>query len=292
MANPIDLHAHTHYSDGSRSPAELVAEAAAVGVRVLGLTDHDTVAGVEETACLGTKAGIRVIPGVEFSTSLQLGVETVRRVPLHILGYLVDPAEEELVDTLAFHAQARVRRMRRMVDRLGASGLPVAVERVLALAGVGTVGRVHVAQALVEAGHATDISDAFGRLIGRGSPAYVPRAPVDTEGAIRLIRGAGGVPVLAHPMDYLGQIDLDLLLGRLVPAGLAGLEADYGGYDAATRATLKATAARHGLLTTGGSDFHGSDVKPDRPLGMEPVQEAAVAALDEAATVIRAGNRP
>lgn len=291
MPNPIDLHTHSVYSDGTRTPAQLVAEAAAAGVRVLGLTDHDTVAGVEETVRLGAEVGVRVIPGVELSTSLPLGVETVRRVPIHLLGYLIDPTDEELGDALAYHARARVRRIRRMVERLGAIGRPVSVERVFVLAGVGTVGRVHVAQALVEAGHAANVPDAFARLLGRSHPAYVPRPPVDTEDAIRLIQGAGGVPILAHPQDYLHQIDLDLLLGRLVPAGLAGLEADYGGYDAATRAGLRAIADRHGLLTTGGSDFHGPDVKPDRPLGMDPVPEAAVAALDEAAAAIRAGRR-
>ena len=292
MVNPIDLHAHSVYSDGSRTPAELVAEAVAAGVRVLGLTDHDTLAGVAETVRLGAAAGIRVIAGVEMSTSLPLGVETLRRVPLHILGYLVDPADEELDDTLAFYARARARRIRRMVERLGVIGRPVSSERVFALAGLGTVGRVHVARALVEAGHAADIADAFAGLIGRDGPAYVPRPAVDAEETIRLIRRAGGVPVLAHPMDYAPLTDLDLLLGRLVPAGLAGLEAAYGGYDDATRAVLQETADRHGLLTTGGSDYHGPDIKADRPLGMEPVPAETVAALDEAAAAIQSGRRP
>ena len=292
MANPIDLHTHTVFSDGSQTPAQLVASAAAAGVRVLGLTDHDTVAGVEETARLGTAAGIRVIPGVEISTSLPLAGDATVRVPVHLLGYLVDPANAELVDTLASHAKARDQRVRRMVERLAAIGRPVAAERVFALAGDGTVGRVHVAKALVEAGHAADIGDAFDRSIGRGGPAYVPRPPVETADAIRLIRRAGGVPVLAHPWEYRSQIDLGLLLRRLVPAGLAGLEAHYGGYDAITRARLQALADRHGLLTSGGSDFHGLDVKPDRPLGMDPVPAEAVDALDEAASAIRAGARP
>ena len=291
MANPIDLHAHSVYSDGTRTPARLVAEAATAGVRVLGLTDHDTVAGVEEAVRLGADAGVRVIPGVEVSTSLPLGTEALRRVPLHVLGYLIDPRDDELVDTLGFYERARVRRVRRMVERLAAIGRAVSLDRVFELAGVGTVGRVHVARALVEAGHAADINDVFARFLGRGGPAYVPRPPVDTEEAIRLIRRAGGVPVLAHPVDYERQIDLGLLLRRLVPAGLAGLEAEYGGYAAATRGRLTAIADRHGLLTTGGSDFHGPDVKPDRPLGMDPVPEQAVAALDEAAAAIRAGGR-
>jgi predicted metal-dependent phosphoesterase TrpH len=292
LSNPIDLHAHSVYSDGTRTPARLVAEAAAAGVRVLGLTDHDTVAGVEEAVRLGAEAGLRVIPGVEVSTSLPLGTDVLRRVPLHVLGYLIDPSDDELIDTLAFYARARVRRVGRMVERLAAIGRAVSLDRVFELAGVGTVGRVHVAQALVEAGHAADINDAFARFLGRGGPAYVPRPPVDTEEAIRLIRRAGGVPVLAHPREYERQIDLGLLLRRLVPAGLAGLEADYGGYDVATRARLRAIADRHGLLTTGGSDFHGPDVKADRPLGLEPVPEEAVAALDAAAAAIRAGGRP
>lgn len=290
MANPIDLHAHSVYSDGTRTPERLVAEAAAAGVRTLGLTDHDTVAGVAEALRFGEAAGVRVIPGVELSTSLPLGVEEVRRVPIHLLGYLVDPEDEEVVDTLAFHARARVRRIGRMVERLAAVGAPIAAERVFARAGQGTVGRVHVALTLIDAGHAADVPDAFDRFLGRGGPAYVPRPPVDTEEAVRLIRRAGGVPVLAHPAEYRALIDLDLLLRRLRPAGLVGMEVPYGGYDAATQAALQTVADRHGLLATGGSDYHGPDVKPDRTLGMAPVPAAAVAALDEAAAAIRAAE--
>ncbi|MCC6314068.1 MAG: PHP domain-containing protein [Thermomicrobiales bacterium] len=302
-ANPIDLHVHSWFSDGSQSPEGLVAAAVEVGVQVLGLTDHDTVAGVVAAVDAAARHGVRLIPGVEISTSLPLRLEPPERLPVHLLGYGYDPTDEELLDTLAFSARARDRRIRRIVARLRELGVPVDAERVFALAGTGSVGRPHVALALVEIGAAANVRDAFARFLGSGKPAYVRRPPVDTEATIELIRRAGGAPVLAHPdefrdRDETGQPraeprydDLERLLDRLVPAGLLGMEVDYGDYDATVRAALRAIAERRGLAATGGSDYHGLTVKPDRPLGMAPVPPAAVEELD-AAIALAQRQRP
>ncbi|HEU0116716.1 MAG TPA: PHP domain-containing protein [Thermomicrobiales bacterium] len=275
-AHPVDLHTHSQYSDGSDTPAALVANAAAVGVRVLGLTDHDTIAGLAETAAAAAAAGIDFLPGVEISTSLPLAPAAPdRRLPIHLLGYAFEPTHQALRDALAAHALARSIRVGQMIERvnqtIAANGGPaeaVNPQRVIDLAGRGSIGRPHLAQALVETGRAANVGDAFERWLGRGKPGYVRRAPVDTLATIALIRRAGGAPVLAHPLEYG---DLDALLPRLVAAGLLGIETDYGDYDAASRAALHRLADRFGLVASGGSDYHGLAIKPDRTLGMAPV---------------------
>jgi hypothetical protein len=170
--------------------------------------------------------------------------------------------------------------MVRMLSRLRQVGAPVDTDRVRAIAGHGTLGRPHLARALVEAGHVVDLPDAFARYIGWGKPAYVPRPLVAPRDAIALIRAAGGVPVLAHPFSGGG---LEGILDRLVPAGLAGMEVDYGSYTPEERDVLRGIAARRGLIATGGSDFHGPDLAAGRELGGVPVPLTAVAALREAA---------
>lgn len=269
----VDLHTHTTYSDGLLSPAALVEEAAARGLRVLALTDHDTVAGIAEAQAAGDRLGVEVVPGVELSTSFGQGDG------VHLLGYLMDIEHPLLLEGLAGYAQARAERMVRMIERLRQCGAPVDPERVHTIAGHGTLGRPHLARALVEAGYATDLPDAFTRYLGWGKPAYVPRPLVAPRDAIALVRAAGGVTVLAHPF-YLD--DLENVLDRLVPAGLAGLEVDYGSYTPEEREILRDIAARRGLIATGGSDFHGLDVA-GRDLGGVPVPLSAVAALRQAA---------
>jgi predicted metal-dependent phosphoesterase TrpH len=252
----------------------LVEEAASRGVRVLALTDHDTVAGIPEARTAGGRLGIEVIPGVELSTSLGHGGE------IHLLGYFVDIDDPALLERLAGYAHARAERMERMIDRLLRVGAPVDPERVREIAGHGTVGRPHLGRALVEAGHALNLSDAFDRYIGGGKPAYVPRPRVDPADAIALVRAAGGVPVLAHPFSAGG---VESVLDRLVPAGLAGMEVDYGEYRPEDRETLRQIANRRGLIATGGSDYHGPDLRAARELGSAPVPMEAVEALRRSA---------
>jgi 3',5'-nucleoside bisphosphate phosphatase len=248
----------------------LVEEAASRGVRILALTDHDTVAGIGEARAAGDRHGVEIIPGVELSAALQDGNE------VHLLGYFVDVDDPALLEQLAGYARARTERMERMVERLNRIGAPVALERVREIAGLGTVGRPHLGRALVEAGYATDLSDAFARYIGGGKPAFVPRPRVDPRDAIALVRAAGGVAVLAHPFSAGG---VESVLDRLVPAGLAGMEVFYGEYDPEDREILRQIATRRRLIATGGSDYHGPDRRAARELGSAPVPLAAVAAL-------------
>ncbi len=271
----VDLHTHSSYSDGLLSPAALVAEAAARGVRFLGLTDHDTVAGIPEAQEAGAELGVEVIPGVELSTSLTGGED------VHLLGYFIDVTNPVLLAGLAGFAAARQDRAARILARLREIGIALDEEQVYALAGHGTIGRPHIARALVAAGHATDLPDAFSRLIGRNKPAYVPRPRVDPRDAIGLVKAAGGVPVLAHPFSPGG---IEGVLDRLVPVGLQGMEVDYGEYTPDDRTTLRQIAGRRGLIATGGSDFHGPGVgSPSRVLGGPPVPLAAVDNLRAAA---------
>jgi len=254
----------------------LVQEAASRSVRFLALTDHDTVAGIGEARVAGERLGVEIIPGVELSAALPSGGE------VHLLGYFVDVDDPVLSEQLAGYARARAERMERMVERLSRIGAPVALERVQEIAGHGTVGRPHLGRALVEAGYADDLSDAFARYIGGGKPAFVPRPRVDPRDAIALVRAAGGVPVLAHPFSTGG---VEGVLDRLVPAGLAGMEVDYGEYSPEDREILRQMAVRRGLIATGGSDYHGPDRRAARELGSALVPLAAVAALRRARTL-------
>ncbi len=260
--NQVDLHIHTTASDGSLTPAQLVHRAARLALKVLAVTDHDTTAGVAEATAAGRALGVEVIPGVEINTD-------VPRAEAHVLGYFVDPGHDELNTQLARIREGRVGRARKMAEVLTAMGAPVRFERILEIAGEGAVGRPHVAQALVEAGHAHGYQDAFTRFIGRNSPAYVERTKFTPAEACALIRRAGGLPVLAHPVFYdrYGAIqaafDLDVMLPELIAAGLAGIEVYYPRYDAITVEYLLGVARRYGLLFTGGTDFHG--IRPNEP---------------------------
>jgi predicted metal-dependent phosphoesterase TrpH len=230
------------------------------------------VAGIPEAQAAGERFSVEVIPGVELSTSFGGGDG------VHLLGYLVDIDHPLLLEGLAGYARAREERMERMIDRLRQIGAPVDPERVRSIAGQGTLGRPHLARALIEAGYATDLPDAFVRYLGWGKPAYVPRPLVAPGDAIALVRAAGGVTVLAHPYYLDG---LENVLDRLVAAGLAGMEVDYGSYTPGQRDVLRDVAARRGLIATGGSDFHGLDVV-GRDLGAVPVPLSAVTALRRA----------
>lgn len=257
--NQVDLHTHTTASDGKLTPAQLVRLASRLALKIIAITDHDSTTGVPEAREAGQAYGVEVIAGVEINTD-------VPNAEVHILGYFVDPDHAELNEQLARIREGRVDRVRKMAEVLTKMGAPVRFERILEIAGEGSVGRPHVAQALVEAGHAHGYQDAFERFIGRNSPAYVERMKFTPIEACGLIRRAGGLPVLAHPVffDKYGAIksaiDLDEMLPQMIAAGLAGLEVYYPNYDAVTQEFLLAIARRYGLLVTGGTDFHGAHV--------------------------------
>ncbi len=267
----IDLHLHSTASDGQYTPTELVQRAAARQVQVIALTDHDTMGGVQEALRAAESNRVMVIPGVEISTDVPGKYE------LHLLGYYCNLDDAPLQECLAVMRGSRVHRAREILTRLKQVGCVVSWERVLALADGGTVGRPHIAQALVEGGYAGSVHDAFQRYIGRNAQAYVPRPKLLPREAIQLILGAGGVPVLAHPQYLIERIP------ALVRDGLAGLEVYYGSYSEPEKQFLARLAKKHRLIATGGSDFHGPGVTDSVDIGGVYVPWSAVEGLKAAA---------
>jgi hypothetical protein len=273
-ASSGDFHCHSTSSDGRLSPSELVRLAAGRGVRVLALTDHDTTDGLAEAAAAAAEVpGFRLIPGVELACDLP-GTE------LHMLGLFIDPAHEPLQARLRHMRDGRIDRARRITAALAREGVPVEWERVEAIAGEASVGRPHVARALLEAGHVATIEEAFDRFLGFGQPAYVEREKLEPEEGMALVRAAGGVPVFAHP-PY--SKDYEALAERLAAAGLWGLEVYYGRYAPEQVAALRTLAERLDLVPTGGSDFHAFDRADERLPGDIPLPEAAMLRVLEAA---------
>jgi len=254
----IDLHTHTTASDGTLTPAELVQAALRDGVDVIAITDHDTVAGIAPAREAAAGTDLRVLAGVELAATHQWH-------GLHLLAYGIDPADGTLTARLHALAALREERVRDMLELLRGLGVAVQWEQVAALAR-GTVGRPHVAHALVDAGYARDTGDAFARYIGNGSPAYLPSARLTVAEAVALARDAGGAVALAHPLLSLSRRELVTLLPALRAAGLTGLEVYHSEHDAAATRYLRDLAAEQGLWWTGGSDFHGR-AKPDVRLG-------------------------
>ncbi|MGN9805527.1 PHP domain-containing protein [Micromonospora sp. L32] len=255
MSRPaIDLHTHSTASDGTLSPAELVRAAADAGLDVVAITDHDTTAGWD-AAVRALPPGLTLIRGAEISCRWH-GIEPA--VPLHLLAYLFDPDHPELVAELARVRLAREVRGERIVELLRADGVDISWPEIMAAAGGGTVGRPHIAAALIRAGLVATTTEAFG-ADWLGERYRLPKEDVDVFRAVELIRAAGGVPVFAHPRaTRRGRIVPDELIVELAAAGLAGLEADHEDHSPAEAAHVRALAAELGLLVTGSSDFHGT----------------------------------
>jgi 3',5'-nucleoside bisphosphate phosphatase len=242
----VDLHMHSTASDGVYAPEDVVKIAHTNGLDVIALTDHDNVSGVEAAVTAALALSLEVVAGVELSC-------VVDDAKVDILGYLLDIHDIPLQTTLRQLRNARVDRIRGMVDKLAALGVSVSVERVLALSDAGSVGRPHLARALVESGYASSIQDAFTRYIGDDSPAYVPHFELHAARAIELIHSAGGVAVLAHPGHYARY---EMILDALAPQGLDGVEVYYYDHSPALIEELRIIARRHNLIMTVGSDFH------------------------------------
>jgi predicted metal-dependent phosphoesterase TrpH len=251
----IDLHTHSNASDGTDTPAELIAAARAAQLDVLALTDHDTTAGWDEAA-RALPDGMRLLPGVEISAYV---VESGRHISLHLLGYLVDPLHPALAQALARLRESRAARARRMVDALVAAGMPVTWEQVASIARGGVIGRPHVARALVEAGLVPSVDAAFSpEWLATGGRFYVDKAELPVLEAVRLVREAGGASVFAHPeASRRGVVVGDDTYLAMAEAGLGGLEADHPDHDAAQRERVRAKARELGLFVTGSSDYHG-----------------------------------
>ncbi|WP_374775693.1 PHP domain-containing protein [Streptomyces sp. NBC_01310] len=248
----IDLHAHSTASDGTDTPAELVRNAAGAGLDVLALTDHDTVRGYGE-ALAALPAGLTLVTGAELSCRLD-------GVGVHMLAYLFDPEEPELARERELVRDDRTPRAQSMVGKLQALGVDVTWEQVARIAGEGSVGRPHIATALVELGVVPTVSDAFTPdWLADGGRAYAEKHELDPFDAIRLVKAAGGVTVFAHPAAVKrGRCVPEAAIAELAAAGLDGIEVDHMDHDADTRARLRGLAGDLGLLTTGSSDYHGS----------------------------------
>ncbi len=242
----IDLHVHSTASDGTLAPSALVEEAAALGLSALAIADHDSVDGVAEGIAAGSRLGVEVVPAVELSAADQ-GRD------VHVLGYFVDYADVQFRERLAALRQARLARARRIVEALHQDGFAVDLDEVLSLADGAAVGRSHVARALVERGHAEDVAEAFERFIGRGKPYYIAKEVTSPEEVVSLIAGVGGLAILAHP----AVSEVEDLVERLVPCRLAGVEAYHAEHTTEQTDSVLRLAVAHGLLVTGGSDYHG-----------------------------------
>lgn len=277
----IDLHTHSAVSDGTDTPAELVAQAALAGLDVVALTDHDTFDGLPEALAAGQQHGVEVVPGIEIST--QVAGQSV-----HLLGYWCDPADEVLSAELARVRAGRSGRVEQTCRLLALAGVPVTVAEVeAAAAGAPSIGRPHFADALIAKGFVADRREAFDKYLADGGPAYVSRYATPCEKAIAMVHGAGGVAVLAHPWGrgrehVLGAERIEWLTTE---HGLDGIEVWHQDHDADARERLTALAARLGLVPTGSSDHHGAG-KVDHPLGVNLTPPGSLAALRE-----RAGAR-
>jgi hypothetical protein len=243
----IDLHLHTNKSDGRLSPTELVRLVHQGGVRRMALTDHDTTAGMEEALAEGKRLGVEVIPGVELGTDSRSG-------DLHMLGLFLDYQDAEFQKTMARFREGRINRVHKIVSNLAEVGVNISVNRVFGIAGEASVGRPHVAQALLEAGYVKAMPEAFEKWLAYGGPGDVPRDKLSPEDAIELIHRVGGLAVVAHP--YEGKNILEQLPG-LAAAGLDGVETYYQGYGPDRVQELLGFCERLKILPTGGSDFHG-----------------------------------
>ncbi len=248
----IDLHTHSTASDGTDTPAELVRKAAAAGLDVVALTDHDTTRGHAE-ALAALPQGLTLVTGAELSCRLD-------GVSMHLLAYLFDPEEPALLAERELVRDDRVPRAKGMIAKLNELGVPVTWEQVARIAGNGSVGRPHVASALVELGVVDSVSDAFTpEWLADGGRAYMPKHETDPFEAVRLVKNAGGVAVFAHPAAVKrGRTVPDSAIAELARAGLDGIEVDHMDHDPGTRARLRGLAGDLGLLVTGSSDYHGS----------------------------------
>ncbi|MFP5342370.1 MAG: PHP domain-containing protein [Candidatus Limnocylindria bacterium] len=251
----IDLHTHTLRSDGILTPAELVTAAVDAGVRTLAITDHDTLAAYRELIAAGRVPGsLQLVPGVEINALVNRDLG-LWEGELHILGFGMDPDDEAFEAALAAQRGERRTRFIRTVERLRDIGLPIDAQLAPVVSGNDdALGRPTIARALVAAGHAASVEDAFDRIIGHGKPGYVRRGGLGPEAAIAAIRAAGGVPVLAHFREAPTRPDI---LRDLISVGLAGLEVHYRTFDAPTTEAVAAVAADLRLLGTGGTDYHG-----------------------------------
>jgi predicted metal-dependent phosphoesterase TrpH len=272
LTAPCDLHIHSAYSDGTMSPRDIVSYAHAVGLSAVSITDHDTVNAQVEALEAGAACGIEVVTGIEFSIE-------ENGSSIHILGYCFDHANRALVESLEDLSLARVSRAEEIVRKLGAHGISIPFEAVLAEAGRGSVGRPHIARVLRKRGHVLSVSDAFARYLSDSAPCHVPKKVLPLEEVVRLLSGAGGVAVWAHPGWNVKREDL---VERLIASGVRGVEVWHPNHAERVRTEIRELAERRGLVCTGGSDFHFIELI-EADIGEVTAPGETVAALRKAA---------
>ncbi|MBA7692745.1 5'-3' exoribonuclease [subsurface metagenome] len=254
----VDLHMHSTASDGRLTPEDVVRKSAENGLTVIALTDHDTVDGIAP-ALVAAKAfpWLKVIPGIEISTDFPDG-------EVHVLGYFIDYTDPEFATRLERMRHSRQGRAQGMIAKLRDLGIHIEWQQVLEIAGSGSIGRPHIAQAMLDKGYIASIKEAFTKYIGRGGPAYVEREKITPVEAVKLILRTKGLPVLAHPLTIS---DPEAMFVELKAAGLVGIEAYYNGYTADEISRLVNLADKYGLIASGGSDYHGLDVSHETMIG-------------------------
>lgn len=272
-----DLHLHSTASDGVVAPEKIGGMAASVGLKAIALTDHDTTRGLSACDEGCRSAGVAFVPGIEISADPKRDVGNC-----HLLGYFIDPANEQLAALCRRQGEARAHRAPEIIDRLRALGMSVTLDEVERIAGTSAVGRPHFAHALLQAGYVESLHEAFEKYLGKGRPAFVRKYRVDAEQAIRAIRAAGGIAVLGHPVQFrfVDESDCRRTIRGLVDLGLSGLESVHPDHSLEQQQWFGQLAAEMGLLRTGGSDWHG----PERtPIGAVGVSYQAYQRLAEAA---------
>jgi predicted metal-dependent phosphoesterase TrpH len=275
-----DLHVHTHFSDGKDSPERVVERAAGAGLSFLSVTDHDTVRGVERARKRSEALGIRLISGVEVSATSDQG-------DIHILGYFVDVEDEHFIANLATVETQRRERVLHMIEKLQGLGVGADADAFFAMNPTGMVGRLALADYLVNEALVRSKEEVFSLYLGMGRPAYEPVNALTTTEALRIIQEAGGVAVMAHP----GRTGVDHMIPMLVAEGLSGIEAYHSSHSKTVAESYRRLAESMGLLVTGGSDCHGRD-DPEVLLGAVRVAWSFVEALETRASAGRSSGRP
>ncbi len=248
----IDLHNHTTASDGTDSPEELVGKAAALGLRAVGITDHDTAAGVTEALEAGDRLGVEVVPGIEVSSDY-------RDNNVHILGYFIDPTSPALRPVLEWVSAERKARNEKITAMMAADGFDISMEQLRSAYPGAVLGRPHMAEYLMRKGYTASVQEGFAKYLGEGKPYYLPKRRISVARAVEVIAAAGGVSVLAHPLQYrYPEKEVVELIEYAKALGIRALECYYSEHSTADQAWLLTLAERYGLGVSGGSDYHGS----------------------------------
>lgn len=256
----VDLHLHTYYSDGVYSPAQVVMKAKENGLDIISIVDHDTTDGLDEAIEVGKEIGVEVIPGIELSSS-------INGTDIHILGYFINWRDENFQTNLRVFRELRIQRAKRIVEKLNALDIPLEFESVVEIARSSSIGRVHIANALVRYGYVSDFYEAFNKYLGVGCPAYEKNIELSPRRAIKLISEVGGLSFIAHPGKYLSEVDL----ASLIELGIDGIEVIHPSHNEDLVKYYSSIADEYFLLESGGSDFHGGLRHDEHCIGLYTV---------------------